>query len=398
MPKRILQITHKPAYPAIDGGCLEMAKMTQFYQENLEFDLSVFTIGTEKHPFDSTEFKKANLLPEQVTHVATQIKPTFLGGMIALIKGKSYNLSRFRTQEITSKLTELIRSQKFDLIQFESVYSAQLYAIALQYSQAKLILSAPNVEFQLWEQYAQQAMWPKKILFNYLAKKLKEEEIRIWQEMDGIFTITPQVSETIVKHVDCPISTLPFFVKMNNYTLSKPSNSLPSFFHIGAMDWKPNLEGVTWFVNNVWQKINFTNPLHLAGKGMDHSIFSSLMVQEHGFVENALTFMNAHDVMIVPLLSGSGMRIKIIEAMALGKCVVSTSLGAEGIDYQANQNIMIANTAQEFIETLIELNTHPERISFIGSNARKLISDKYSDKQLNKEILPFIHSVLTLEK
>lgn len=397
MPKKILQITHKPAYPALDGGCLEMAKMSQFYQNHSEYELSVFTISTEKHPFSQPEFTAANLLPEQVTHVQATTKPTAIGGLKSILNQNSYNLSRFCTHAIRNELKALLRSQQFDLIQFESVFSAQLWQEVTQHSTAKLILNAPNIEFQLWEQYAHQAKWPKKQLFAYLAKKLKQEEIAIWGEMDGIFSITPKVSQTIAKYVRTPLALVPFFVQLNKYIPTPNENKTLSFFHIGAMDWKPNLEGVSWFVNTVWKQLQYDTPFHLAGKGMSSSIFSSPLVKEHGFVEDSHKFMNAHDVMIVPLLSGSGMRIKIIEAMALGKCIVSTSIGAEGIEFEPNHHLIIANTKEEFIAALKELQAHPEKAALIGSNARQLVQDKYSDEQFNQQILPFIDSLLTLE-
>ncbi|MEN8839401.1 MAG: glycosyltransferase, partial [Flavobacteriales bacterium] len=106
----------------------------------------------------------------------------------------------------------------------------------------------------------------------------------------------------------------------------------------------------------------------------------------------------SHDVMIVPLLQGSGMRIKIIEAMALGKCVISTSIGAEGIAATPDKNILIANTADEFKRVIDFLNTNPNKAYEIGERARELVKEQYSAQVLEKEILPFINSILTLEK
>lgn len=398
MPKKILQITHKPAYPMIDGGCLEMAKMTQFYLQNPEFDLSVFTLCTYKHPWSLKEFEKAGISKEKTEVVKVNTKPTIWGGVKALFSGSSFNLSRFSSAKVSYKLAQLLQHKEFDVIQFESIFSAQLWEVVKANSNAKLILNAPNVEHELWEQYTRSASWIKKPLFRFLTKKLKSEEIIIWNKMDAVFCITTEVEKTLRSYVRTKTKVIPFFVETSHYNSLHRNNDELSFFHIGAMDWKPNKEGVTWFVKEIWDELSLTQPLHLAGKGMEKTLFSFSHVVEHGFVIDAKDFMQQHDIMIVPLLNGSGMRIKIIEAMSLGKCVIATSIGAEGIAATPNKNILIANTADEFKTVILELNSNPNIAQEIGQKAKALIDEKYSAQALEKEILPFINCILTLEK
>jgi glycosyltransferase involved in cell wall biosynthesis len=236
------------------------------------------------------------------------------------------------------------------------------------------------------------------LVFRYLAGKLKSEEIKIWKKMDAIFCITKQLEKSLVSFVSLKTKVLTFFV---NNTLSSKKNTEKnhlSYFHIGAMDWKPNKEGVDWFVHEVWNSIYSSSPLHLAGKASEKNLFPNKNIEEHGFVPDANEFIQSHDVMIVPLLQGSGMRIKIIEAMALGKCVISTSIGAEGIAATPNKNILIANTADEFKQAIDFLNTNPSKAYEMGESARELVEERYSAQALEKEILPFINSILNLEK
>ena len=398
MPKKILQITHKPAYPAIDGGCLEMAKMTQFYLNHSEFDLSIFTLCTYKHPWSRNAFAEAGISEDKIEAVKVNTKPTIWAGIKALFTGKSFNLSRFHSPKVTRNIAEILQQNEFDVIQFESIFSAQLWEIAKTNSNAELILNAPNIEHELWEQYTKAAKGVKKPIFKFLTKKLKSEEIKIWKEMDAIFCITPEVEQSIVSFVPIQTKVLPFFVENTNLNFVDKNKKELSFFHIGAMDWKPNKEGVTWFIHQIWNDLSCSSPLHLAGKGMGKTLFSSKKVKEHGFVSDAKSFMQEHDVMVVPLLNGSGMRIKIIEAMSLGKCVISTAIGAEGIASTPNKNIIIANTTDEFKRAILELNSNPDIANKIGQNAKLLIDEKYSASALEKEILPFINSILNLEK
>ncbi len=398
MPKKILQITHKPAFPAIDGGCLEMAKMTQFYLNHSEFDLSVFTLCTFKHPWSLEAFTNAGISEEKINHVTVKTKPTIWGGIKAFLSGNSFNLSRFRSTDVESNLIRILNQKEFDVIQFESIYAAQLWQVVRTHSKAKLILNTPNIEHQLWEQYTQVARGIKKAFYRLLTKKLKAEELKIWREMDAVFCITPEVEKTILSHVPIATTVLPYFVEKTELISSTTKHNDLSFFHIGAMDWTPNKEGMDWFVNEIWNTLPLSGPIHLAGKGMEKPLFSELNITEHGFVKNAKAFIQEHDVMVVPLLSGSGMRIKIIEAMSYGKCVISTSIGAEGISATPNFHILIANSADEFKKIILDLNSNPNKAIEIGKNAQQLVQQKYSAQAREKEILPFINSVLNLEE
>ena len=113
----------------------------------------------------------------------------------------------------------------------------------------------------------------------------------------------------------------------------------------------------------------------------------------HGEVESAQQFIKDHGLMIVPLLSGGGMRIKIIEAMMLQKAIVSTSIGAEGIQYQQRENIIIADDANQFANAIIELFQDAELAHNIASNARQLAIQNYSSNKVAAELLQFYRAV-----
>ena len=146
------------------------------------------------------------------------------------------------------------------------------------------------------------------------------------------------------------------------------------------MDWKPNMEGVSWFIEEVWPSVLKNNPdleLHIAGRAMPNWFIEKEVPSmiNHNEVESAQDFMLSNDIMIVPLLSAGGMRIKIIEGMALGRVIISTTIGAEGIDYKDGQNILIANNAKEFNQQLSWLKANPEKLHEIGQNGKKISRD-----------------------
>ena len=148
-----------------------------------------------------------------------------------------------------------------------------------------------------------------------------------------------------------------------------------------------------------WSKIQANFPLsklYLAGRGMNRKMKNLDInnVEIVGEVHSAKDFIVEHDIMIVPLLSGSGMRVKLIEGMALGKTIITTSIGAEGIEAEDNQHLIIADTPEEFALAISKcLNDTPFKES-IGLEAQRLIASKYSNKSISSRLIYFFDQLI----
>jgi glycosyltransferase involved in cell wall biosynthesis len=196
-----------------------------------------------------------------------------------------------------------------------------------------------------------------------------------------------------------PILPLPFGVdtdKIKAGTDAKPELAL---FHIGAMNWIPNEEGIKWFIDNVWPLVEENLPhvkLYLAGREMPEWLnkISKKNIRVVGEVESAHDFINSKAISIAPLFSGSGIRIKIIESMALGKAVISTSIGAEGINVENGKNILIANTAQDFFGAIKTLFEKPDLVQEIGDLARLLIEQEHCTLKIIMRLESFYRQIL----
>jgi glycosyltransferase involved in cell wall biosynthesis len=160
------------------------------------------------------------------------------------------------------------------------------------------------------------------------------------------------------------------------------------------MNWVPNEEGIRWFLTEVWPLLHKDLKdlnLYLAGREMPDWL-TNLSLQNVivlGEVKDAAEFIRSKAICIAPLLSGSGIRVKIIESMALGKAVVSTTVGAEGINYTHGSNILIADSPQDFYHSVKFLYENPEKVSEIGTNARQLIEKEHSTKKIIEELVSF---------
>lgn len=217
-------------------------------------------------------------------------------------------------------------------------------------------------------------------------------------KVDGIAAITTTDAIFFRRVTATPVIDLPFGVDIEKFDPVFEVGDVPTFYHIGSMNWMPNEEGIKWFLKNVWDKVLERTPdakLYLAGRNMPKWLRKTKKknVFVVGEVADAHEFVNKNNVAIVPLFSGSGMRIKIIESMALGKTVITTLVGAEGILYTEFDNIIIADNVPKMVENICRLYQHPEEAEAIGMNARRLVEEVYDNKKIINRLLIFYDEI-----
>jgi glycosyltransferase involved in cell wall biosynthesis len=391
----VLIVSHKPPFPPNDGGCLAIYNLALgLNKKNVNVD--VFSIETHKHKFNVENRDKIPFNIE-AHFVDTKLKAT--KAISALLKNESYNISRFYDKTFEKKLIQKISDNAYDIIQLETLFVTPYISAIKRHSTAKIIYRSHNVEYKIWEHLATgEKRTLKKSYLKKLATQLKKYEYSTLNRYDGAVFITNEDKDYYNKG-GCkrPHLTIPFSVDESLY---KPSlNKLNSISYLGSMDWLPNTQGVDWFINNVWKSIEATSAIqfHLAGKNMPNKYykFDSKQFKTIGEVNNAIAFINAHNIMIVPLFSGSGMRVKIIEAMALGKIVIGTSLAFEGIEnVRHNENVLIANDAIEFSEAITTTITDKNLVNKLSKNARLLIEEKYSIDANTDKLIAFYKNLM----
>ncbi len=233
-----------------------------------------------------------------------------------------------------------------------------------------------------------------------LAKRLKNYELAMLNKYDGIATIT-ELDSVSYKNSGCIslIIHIPFGIDILKYKADSSAIEFPSVFHIGAMDWMPNSDGIKWILDNVWENVQVKHPnvkLYLAGRNMPEWMNQLNMknVIVEGEVEDSHKFINSKSIMIVPLSSGGGMRVKIIEGMAFGKTIISTSIGAEGIEYENNKNIIIADNPTEFTKAISKCLNDRSFADSIGKNARLLVETKYDNQKICEKLVGFYKELI----
>lgn len=400
---RVLQLCHKPPKPTVDGGCIAINMISEGLLSN-DIQLTVLTLSTHKHPFIKETYSEDFITKTSIKAVFVDTKLNIVDAFSSLVTSDSYNVNRFFSTDFDILLRKTFQEKEFDVVHLESLFMTTYCHTIRKYSKAKIVLRSHNLEYMIWERLAHKSTnAAKKSYLRLLAKQLKKYEISILNSIDGLASITNSDAENY-KKLGCtkPILTIPFGINTQEYrrfTDNQPNTKF-TCFHLGAMDWQPNIEGVNWFVNDIWKELVKTLPeltLHLGGRKMPETIVENFKnissVVNHGEVSSSIDFINSHDIMIVPLLAGGGMRIKIIEGMALGKVVISTKIGAEGIHYENRKNILIANDLAEFLDQLTWLMEDASRYTTISSNAKKLVFEEYDNDLIIKNLIQFYETL-----
>ena len=395
---KVLQLSNKPPQPTVDGGCIAINNISTGLID-LNIDLQILTICTEKHPFLYEAFSEGFIDKTEIEAIFVDTRVNVIDAFSALVTADSYNISRFFSPDYSKRLTEILEENTFDIVHLESLFMTPYISIIRKYSKAKIVLRSHNLEHLIWQRLANSTgNKAKKIYLKHLASKLKKYEHATINEVDGIAAISFEDTKKF-KKMDCepPIITIPFGINLGKYKPLKKTAELPlSFFHIGAMDWEPNKEAINWLLDDIWPSIRSKDiSLHLAGRKMPNyiKVLSEDNLHIYAEVKSAIDFMRKYDVLIAPLLSGSGMRVKIIEAMALGKTIITTKIGAEGINYKNGENIIIANSSDDIIAAIDKLIANPSEISRIGDNARRLVEEQYDNSKIMKDLLKFYENL-----
>lgn len=392
---RILQICNKPPYPPLEGGPIAMNAITQGLIES-GHKVQVLAVNSSKFTGDKMPEEYRSKTSYQEVDIDLSIKP--LQALINLFSLKSLHVERYKTKSFYAKITEILKNQEFDIIHFESIFLAFSIPLIRKYSKAKIVIRTHNVEHLIWKRLVKnEANWFKKLYLQHITNTLKRFELNIVNKADGILSITEQDARFFREHnVQTPIIELPFGINLKSIKIAQREikSEKPSLFFIGSLNWQPNVEGMEWFLKKVWNHPGFDfseYELHIAGRHTPPHFyeFANETTFIHGEVDDALQFMAKHDVMIVPLWSGSGVRIKIIEAFLMEKAVISTTVGAEGLNYTNGTDIFIADNADAFSESIQTLLKNAENCEKIGKNARKLISDFHNNELIINKLIDF---------
>ena len=396
---KILQLCLKPPLPARDGGCIAMNNVTEGLLQ-AGHKVKVLTIFTYKHDLNP------ELMPEEYVE-QTGIEGVFIDTRVnaveafaSFVTADSYNISRFFSTDFDIRLAKLLRNEDYDVIHLESLFMTPYVGTIRRLSTAPIVLRSHNLEFVIWEKIAAGTSNVfRRMYLKYLTRKLRSYELSMLNEVNGIAAISEEdKNRMLALGVKKRIRTIPFGVDLNQYPYESEAYSEVALFHLGAMDWGPNLEGVLWFLKNIWPSVHERFPqlkFYLAGRNMSDEIsrLNLANVEVVGEVENAVSFMHSKAIMIVPLLSAGGVRVKIIEGLAMGRAVISTSLGAEGLNCEHGTQLLLADRKEDWLEAIEKLLHDEETRKSMALEGRKHVAAHFDIAAVTNQLVNFYKEI-----
>lgn len=368
---------------------------------NAGHEVTILSIHTDKHPWSEEKIGAENIRRFRMESVYVDTSVRWLPAFLSLFKSSSYNIERFYNLGFEARLIELLARNQFDLVQIESLYMCPYIATIRRVSKAKIALRAHNCESAIWKKNAEDETDTfKKLWFRDLSGKLERYERKAINEVDAVIPITTEDENRLKSFTT---TSIPFHT--STYAMVNPSSGIEfqnqntgAVFHIGSMDWKPNHDGVNWLVNEIWPLVLQKQPdakLHLAGRDMRKEEFAGKQgIVAHGEVPDAKEFMSRYSIMAVPLRSGGGVKVKVIEGMFSSKAIVTTKVGIEGIAMKHRSDFLLAATAQEFADHLIELLTDTKLTEELGRNALKSANENHELSRVTEKLSDFYATIL----
>ena len=313
----------------------------------------------------------------------------------ALTSHTPYIVARFISREFRDAVRNAIRDFQPDVVQIESPF---LLPYADEVRDADVVLRSLNVEFRIWAGLARIERRPlRSMALDRVAASLRAYELREMNSLDGVLPISADDARDFRElGIRVPMHVVPCGVTLSDVV----DESVPwTAGFIGSLDFLPNQNAVQWILDELWPRVAAQAPnarLSIAGSAPPSWLVDRArerQVELLGNVPDAAAFVRAQSVILAPLFAGGGMRIKVLEAMALGKPIVATALGAGGIDVEDGRDIVIAEDAESFANAVVRLMRDRDEALRIGNAAREKVARLYDNDSIARGVLRFYESL-----
>lgn len=386
---KVLVIGSRIPFPLRDGGAIATFNLLKGLSD-LGLKVDYLSLNTKKHFVDRATIDKEFSFLNQVFvfDIDTSVKP--VAALTNLFSNKSYNIERFVNKNIADNIRQIVEEHSYDILHFEGLFVAD-YVKGL--SHPHKILRQHNIEFEIWKTLSKSlSIGLKRWYTGLLARRLERYERSITGLFDAVVSITETDRLKTINHFAYKGRTQYIPAGIIHKEITGSGVDLNAVYHIGSMEWMPNQEAMKWFHDSIWPLIEQKAPtvqFYMGGKHMPESFRAYNQGHFHvlGEIPELDAFVADKSILAVPLRSGSGIRIKTIEGMMSGKAVVTTTLGAQGLELKNGENCMIADQAEDFAEAIAELTKDPSKRHQIAEIGKQYAIHHFSNASVSLQWL-----------
>ncbi len=369
---RILFVAPKIPWPATDGGRIAIYELVRHITER-GHQAAFLGFGS---PQSADELcAHASLLWARAVPHDTATRP--VSALANLFSPLPYTAAKYKSGAMADAIRSALQEELFDLVQLENTHMGH-YLGLVQRQNKPAVLRLHNVESLLAARYARTVPPPLSWYVALQAERMYRFEARVCEQASLCLAITEEDAERVRRMApDAQVAVSPAGVDLERFSPKLMSEEPGTVVYVGSLNWPPNADSVRWFRTEIWPRILKEEPTAhwiIVGKDPPTDILrwpeEDRSITVTGFVEDIRPDLNRGSVVIVPLRSGGGMRLKILEAMASGKPVVSTPLGAEGIPARSGEEIVLAPPDRTFAVEVVRLLRQDSERKRIGKAAR----------------------------
>ncbi len=311
------------------------------------------------------------------------------------------HLVKARRRDFQRELDRVLASEAWDIVQFEFM---QMAAFSFRRTGARrpvFVLDEHNIEYDVVRRTAEARTNVERRVYNALNwRKLRREEHTSWRRFDGV-VLTSARDETFVHQElpGMPTTVAPNGVDVDEFTPVPGHEEPDSLLFFGAINYFPNHDGVVFFIDQILPMIRARRPnvrLRILGPGANSEVLARAGdgVEILGMVDDVAPFIERAAAVVVPLRIGGGTRLKVVESMAKGKAIVSTRVGAEGIDVVDGEHVLLADEPQDFADAVERVLADRPLAAQLGADARRLAEERYSWKSVGGGLERFYRDLL----
>ena len=379
---RVLVLDEEVPHPLNTGKKIRTFNLLIHLAREFEIDMIVHRDGATKEALAALESAGIRI------HVAPSGIPRKKGlGFLVrlflnLFSGRPYSVASHARAPYKAKLEALMRAGEYSLVHCEWTPYAS-YTLGLR---QPWIVAAHNVESQIWKRMAgQERSWPRRLFIREQARKMRAFERRVFAEIPGAIAVS-DADGAWIREAGCrEVVVVPNGVDAEAFrpVEIESDSTEPSLVFTGALDWRPNQDAVRWFLETLHPLLEVEGPysLKIVGRNPPEWMRSACEhvseIELVGPVPDVRPYVAEGNVFIVPLRIGGGSRLKILEAFAMGRAVVSTSVGAEGLDVTHDRHILIEDEPAMFVAAVRGLLRDPQRRMRLGAQGRELVERHY---------------------
>jgi glycosyltransferase involved in cell wall biosynthesis len=392
---KILVVAPRVPWPPLDGGRVAINAIALGLRD-AGAEVELVALNPLKHQSDAREVpdRRGALALTSLPH-DTSMSALRVG--LGLLSGtRSVVASRFRSQALESFVRDRVSRGDVDVVQVEGpMLSRCIDAARSGNPRAIVAMRSQNVEHEIWRRLAAGARRPaSRIAMRRVAAQLREHERAANASCDALVAISETDLEAFrALGFTKPSTVIPIGIDTGGCDAAPAG--VRGIFFIGSLDYRPNVEGLAWLADEVMPRVRrlapsisvvaagSNPPAELAGRA------EAAGIRMVGQVPDARAFMAASGVMAVPLLSGSGVRVKIAEAMAIGVPVVSTTIGAEGLGLESGRELVIADGADAFARALVDVEGDAALRARLALASRAFVARELDRETLGRRLLEF---------